>query len=156
MVIYGEISAPPLNNSFWIFCLWTQSVIYVFCWPICWNKHLYDYGKNIVFNMFYTFYHFSRQRYCRKIREKLYEFIEKNLFLSSSGPGPGQVMVRWGSGEGPVRVRWGSGRSESGKVQLRELKTQRFGPEQYPIFGFHQGRDQVGLQGGHQGVLQWV
>ena len=36
-----------------------------------------------------------------------------------------------------VQVRWGSGRSESGKVQLRELKTQRFGPEQYPIFGFH-------------------
>ena len=36
-----------------------------------------------------------------------------------------------------VQVRWGSGRSESGKVQLRELKTQRFGPEQYPNFGFH-------------------
>ena len=46
-----------------------------------------------------------------------------------------QVQVRWRSGEGQVRVRWGSGegqvrvtgseRSESGKVQLRELKTQR-------------------------------
>ena len=35
-----------------------------------------------------------------------------------------------------VQVRWGSGRSESGKVQLRELKTQRFGPELYNIFGF--------------------
>jgi len=46
--------------------------------------------------------------------------------LSSSGPGSGQV-----------RVRSGSGRSDSGKVQLRELKTQRFGPEPYNKFGFH-------------------
>ena len=46
--------------------------------------------------------------------------------MSSSGPGPGQV-----------RVRGGSGRSESGKVQLRELKTQRIGPEPYNKFGFH-------------------
>ena len=52
--------------------------------------------------------------------------VDKSRFLSSSGPGPGQV-----------RVRWWSGRSESGKVQLRELKTQGFGPEPYNKFGFH-------------------
>ena len=33
-----------------------------------------------------------------------------------------------------VQVRWGSGRSESGWVQLRELKTQKYLPELYHIF----------------------
>ena len=35
-----------------------------------------------------------------------------------------------------VQVRWGSERSESGKVKLRELKTQKFGHEPYNKFGF--------------------
>ena len=48
-----------------------------------------------------------------------------------------QVQVQVRSGEGQVKVRWGSGRSDSGKVQLKEIKTQRSASELYHIFGLH-------------------
>ena len=61
-----------------------------------------------------------------------------------------------------VKLRFRSRSGVSGKVQLRELKTQRFGPEPYNKFGFHPPPSTTNFFWGSEGAyisqmnLGWV